>query len=84
MVNAEISRLSAGLIGYGGFMKTCNTGNNCNYKTLDGTFTGCCYGGYCDYQCPKDFRTHTQEPSCCCGGQANTAGRCNICGLRKH
>lgn len=36
--------------------KTCNGGCYCQYKVLGGTFLGCNYSGYCDFQAPRDSR----------------------------
>jgi hypothetical protein len=37
--------------------KTCNGDCYCQYKTIGGTFFGCQYSGYCDFQAPRDSRS---------------------------
>ena len=66
-------------------MKTCNAPYYCNFKTQCGTYMGCSYSSYCDYQCPRDSRWQNNNKFyCMCGGVANTNGRCSVCGLRKY
>ena len=36
--------------------KSCNSNGPCIYRTIGGTFIGCNYTGYCDFQLPRDSR----------------------------
>jgi hypothetical protein len=55
--------------------KTCNGDCYCQYKTIGGTFFGCQYSGYCDFQAPRDSRTikvdaigkECSQMKCTCG-----------------
>jgi len=54
-LNVEISRsVAIGWIEV--VMKNCSQESNCSYQTYGGTYRGCTYGEYCDYQLPRDGR----------------------------
>lgn len=50
--------------------KNCTQEHPCEHRTLGGTFFGCNYFGYCDFQLPRDSRNQPPPNHCSCGTSA--------------